>query len=250
MSNAESNKYLRSVHLQSDGSLKKQLKMFWEVEEVHQVSTLTEKERLCENHYIKNTSRLPNGVYQVRLPRRDSMPSQWANSCQIATSCLMSLERKLNKKPEFRKEYNDALSKMIEANHMKKIVISPEEITKHYFLPHHAVIKESSNRTRLRPIFNASARNSEGNSLNDHLMIGFNLLPDIVLTVNRWRCYKFAFVADVSKMYLRIALHPDDWKLQTILWQEITHNNIETYVLPTVAFGCSSSSFLASRTLR
>ena len=85
---------------------------------------------------------------------------------------------------------------MIEAGHMTKINISPEEITKHYFLSHHAVIKESSNATRLRPIFNASARNSEGNSLNDHLMIGVNLLPDIVLTVDRWRCYRYVFVAD------------------------------------------------------
>ena len=51
-------------------------------------------------------------------------------------------------------------------------------------------------------------------------------------------------------MYLQIALHPDNWKLQTILWRENTQSNIETYVLPTVTFGCSSSSFLASRTSR
>ena len=81
-------------------------------------------------------------------------------------------------------------------------------------------------------------------------MVGVNLLPDIVLTVNQWRCYLYAFVADVSKMYLHIALHPDDWKLQAILWREDTIDNIDTYVLPSVTFGCSSSSFLASRTLR
>ena len=133
---------------------------------------------------------------------------------------------------------------------MTKTEIPSEDIIAHYFLPHHAVIKESSNTTRLRPVFNASARNAEGNSLNDHLMIGVNLLPDIVLTVNRWRCSKYAFVADVSKMYLQIALHPDDWKLQTLLRRENTQNNIEIYVLPTVTFGCSSSSFSASRTLR
>ena len=250
VSNVEGTKHLRSIHLQSNDSLEKQLKMFWEIEEIPKASILTEEEQLCEDHYVHNTSRLPNGAYQVRLPRRATMPDQWANSHQIAKSCLFSLERKLNKKTEFRTEYNDALSKMIEANYMSKITIPNEKITDHYFLPHHAVIKESSNTTRLRPVFNASARNSEGNSLNDHLMIGANLLPDIVLTVNRWRCYKFAFVADVSKMYLRIALHPDDWKLQTILWRSDPHDEISTYVLPTVTFGCSSSSFLASRTLR
>ena len=187
----ENNTCLRNIHVQTDITLGKQLKMFWEIEEVPQKSTLSEEEKLCEAHCASNTTRLPNGSYQVKLPHRDSMPNHWANSCQIAISYLLSLERKMNKKSEFRKEYNDAIRKMIDADHMTKTEISSEDMIPHYFLPHHAVIKESSNTTRLRPVFNASARNAEGNSLNDHLMIGVNLLPDIVLTINHWRCYKY-----------------------------------------------------------
>ena len=86
---------------------------------------------------------------------------------------------------------------MIVAGHMAKINIPPGEMKKYYFLPCHAVIKDSSNTTRLRPVFNASAKNSEGNSLNDHLLVEVNLLTDLVLTVNRWRCYQYAFVSDV-----------------------------------------------------
>ena len=78
---------------------------------------------------------------------------------------------------------------MLDVGHMTKNNIAPNEVNINYFLPHHTIIKESSNMIRLRPIFNASAKNVEGHSLNNHLMVEANLLPDLVLTISRWRCY-------------------------------------------------------------
>ena len=137
---------------------------------------------------------------------------------------------------------------MLDEKQMSKITVIDD--SKHYFMPHHAVVKDSSNTTRVRPVFNASAKNCDGLSLNSILMTGPNLLPDIVMTLVRWRLYQFAFVADISKMYLNILLDPMDWPLQTILWREKFDSPIETYALNTVTFGCCASPFLASRTLR
>ncbi|CAB0037518.1 unnamed protein product [Trichogramma brassicae] len=108
---------------------------------------------------------------------------------------------------------------MIDSNQMRKVDIPPKDYGSHYFLPHHAVVKESSTTTRVRTVFNASARNAAGQSLNEHHMTWLNLLPQLVLVLAHWHCYPIAFVADVSKMYLQVRLHSEDWKLQSILWR-------------------------------
>ncbi|CAB0031154.1 unnamed protein product [Trichogramma brassicae] len=238
------------VCLQTDGQLDDLLKSFWEIEEPPHALPWSAEDKLCEAHYQKNTILLADGRYQVQLPAKPEMPLDWDNSRQIARSCLLSLERKFNRNPSLRVEYSSAITQMIESNQMRKVDIPPENYGMHYFLPHHAVVKESSTTTRVRPVFNASARNASGQLLNEHLMTGPNLLPQLVLVLAHWRCYPIAFVADVSKMYLQVRLHPEDWKLQSILWREDPRKDIENYVLNTVTFGCGPSAFLASRTLR
>ncbi|CAB0043531.1 unnamed protein product, partial [Trichogramma brassicae] len=238
------------VCLQAEDRMNEQLKSFWEIEEPPHVTPWSDEDKLCETHYKKNTVRLPDGRYQVKLPLRADAPADWLNSRQIARSCLLSLERKLNKNPLLYAEYKASIEQMIKADQMRKVEIQPQNYGKHYFLPHHAVVKDSSTTTRVRPVFNASARNSAGHSLNEHLMTGPNLLPQIVLTLAHWRSYPIAFVADVSKMYLQVRLHPKDWRLQTLLWRDDPLKEMENYVLTTVTFGSGPSAFLANRTLR
>ena len=87
------------------------------------------------------------------------------------------------------------------------------------FLPHHGVLKESSLTTELRIVFNGSTKTYKGVSLNGCLYIGANLLPDLAHLVSSWRNYKYAFVADVEKMFRQILIHEDDQKWQLISWR-------------------------------
>ena len=74
----------------------------------------------------------------------------------------------------------------------------------------HAVYKDSSSTTKIRVVFDASAKSDSGISLNDTLLVGptvhFTLL-DILL---HFRLYQIALVADVSKMYRAIELAEPD----------------------------------------
>ena len=46
-----------------------------------------------------------------------------------------------------------------------------------YYLPMHAVVKESSTTTKLRVVFDASAKSTSGHSLNDVILSGPVLHP-------------------------------------------------------------------------
>ena len=60
-------------------------------------------------------------------------------------------------------------------------LVRPEDLTKlssqSFYLPMHGVVKESSTTTKLRAVFDASAKTSSGYSLNDTLLPGPHYIP-------------------------------------------------------------------------
>lgn len=68
------------------------------------------------------------------------------------------------------------------------------------YLPHHGVFRVSSSTTRLRVVFNGSQRTRSGKSLNNHLLVGKNLLPALADVLSRWRLHRYGFVTDIEKM--------------------------------------------------
>lgn len=70
----------------------------------------------------------------------------------------------------------------------------------YHYLPHHCVTKGSTT-TKLRVVYNASQRTANGKSLNDQLAIGRIEQWDILSLLVQFRFFKYAFVADVEKMY-------------------------------------------------
>ena len=75
---------------------------------------------------------------------------------------------------------------------------------------YHAVIKESSSTTKLRVVFDASAKTTSGVSLNDCLTIGPALFPNITDILIRFRTYAVALTSDISKRYRAVELCEQD----------------------------------------
>ena len=74
-----------------------------------------------------------------------------------------------------------------------------------HYLPHHSVVREDKLTTKLRIVYNASAREN-GPALNDCLHTGPTLTPDILDILIRFRVQPIALVADTEKVFLIITI--------------------------------------------
>ena len=70
-----------------------------------------------------------------------------------------------------------------------------------YFVPHHPVFKSASTSTKVRIVFDASSKGPNGYSLNDCLLEGPNLLPDITSVLLRFSMPLIALNGDLKKMF-------------------------------------------------
>ncbi|XP_024877009.1 uncharacterized protein LOC112457902 [Temnothorax curvispinosus] len=73
-----------------------------------------------------------------------------------------------------------------------------------FYLPHHGVLKSDSTTTKLHVVFDASAKDLNGVSLNQVLRSGPKLKSDIVEILLRFRIGFVALTADVKQMFLQI----------------------------------------------
>ncbi|XP_018372392.1 PREDICTED: uncharacterized protein LOC108767163 [Trachymyrmex cornetzi] len=217
---------------------------FWTIEEIATNRPLSEEESMCEAHFIRTVFRGDDGRYSVRLPFRDTN-KRLGESRSVALKRLLALERKLNTNMTLKSDYTQVINEYLKLKYMS-LVENPDE--EGYYMPHHAVLKESSETTKVRVVFDASAKTSNGVSLNDLLMVGPTVQNNLFAHLIRFRTYNCVIIADIEKMYRQVALHEDDRRYQRILWR---HNGkIEMFQLNTLTFGVSSSPFLAIRTLQ
>lgn len=220
-------------------TLHEQLCKFWSIEEVTTRKPRSKEEMQCETHFLSNVTRDGSGRYIVRLPFRETS-DRLGDSRSIALKRLLSLERKLDVNEGLKIEYTRVIEEYLRLGHMS-VIENPGNDG--YYMPHHAVIKESSNTTKIRVVFDASAKSTSGVSLNDVLMAGPTIQDKLFSHLIRFRTYRIVLTADIEKMYRQVILHEDDRKFQRILWHR--NNKLETLQLNTLSFGVSLSPFLA-----
>lgn len=117
------------------------------------------------------------------------------------------------------------------------------------YIPHHPVLRESSSTTKLRVVFNASCKTSNGSTLNDHLMIGPKLQRELPTILLRWRQFHYVYTADIEKMFRQIRIHPDDVDFTRILWRSHEDRPIQPYRLLTVIYDTAPAPYLSMRVL-
>ncbi|XP_043257967.1 uncharacterized protein LOC122400510 [Colletes gigas] len=225
------------------------LRRFWELEEVPSRPSLSEEDEKCERFFHDTHTRSPQGRYIVRLPFKSTPPFDLEGSREVASRFYAKLEQRLLKQPDLESQYHDFLSEYLSMGHMEQIEEQASNISSIYYIPHHPVVRPSSSTTKLRVVFNASAKANSGQSLNDYLLIGPKLQRDLAAIILRWRLFRYVYTADIAKMFRQILINPADADYQRILWRPCRDQPILSYRLLTVTYGLASAPYLAIKVL-
>lgn len=222
---------------------------FWELEEANPCQRHPSGvDDIIETHYIQHTKRNNTGRFIVSIPFTENV-SLLGESRSIALKRLHGIEKKLSKNFDLKQRYDAFIREYLALGHMS--LVSESVIPdKSCYLPHHCVFKESSTTTKLRVVFDASAKTGSGLSLNDVQMIGPVLQRDLFSLLLNFRNHTFVLTADCEKMYRQILISSRDRDYHRILWRFNPAENVQCFRLNTVTYGTASASFLATRVMK
>ena len=216
---------------------------------------LTPAEIRVEQHYEDTHQYDPaTKQYTVSLPRVVDPPELGESKTQ-ARNRAQSNERSLIKKGRY-EPFQKVMKEYMTLGHAVEVPEcqpnsqhSQQQVSK-YYMPVHSVVKESSSTTRVRAVFDASAKTTNRVSLNDILAVGPTLHPTIDQILLRFRQYAVAITSDVTKMYREVLLDPKDHPLHRFIWRETPTSSWKEYQMTRVTFGVAASPYLAVKTLQ
>ena len=177
---------------------------------------------------------------------------------KILTSGRMrSLARRLQGNPNLLKKYDDIIQGQVEKDIFEKVTENMKENDRKHYLPHHPVITPTKRTTKVRIVYDASAKERKGDeSLNECLYKGPNLLPDLCGILFRFRTQPVAIFSDIEKAFLHVGIRETDRDVTRFLWfknlsiLKITESNLDTYRFCHVPFGVVCSPFLLGGTIK
>lgn len=206
------------------------------------------EEQQMVQHFRENTIRNEDGRFVVRLPLKGDN-NNLGESLAVATSRFLSIERRLMRDSWLKEEYVKFMNQYLGLGHMQEVQHETNIPERSWYLPHHAVIKASSITTAVRVVFDASAKSSNGISLNEALINGPKVQEDLFSILVRFRKHQYALTSDIEKMYRQISVDKNVWDLQRILWRADPSDPLRTYRLTTITYSTTPAAFLATQCL-
>ena len=164
---------------------------------------------------------------------------------------LKSLERRLDKDPELKQLYAKTIHDDFNKGYITKVdksdcfkVDQPRE----WYLPHHPVVHPHK-PGKVRRVLNGAAK-SQGQSLNNALLTGPDLLQSLIHILIRFRQHKYAVSADIEGMFLQVGVIPKDQPSLRFLWREDPAAEVAVYQYIRHIFGSKDSPTCANYSLK
>ena len=138
------------------------LKSFWELESFGISGT----DRSIYDEFGSSV-RFVDGRYEVELPWKEAHPTL-PDNYNLCVTRLRGLLKRLKHYPDVLCEYNSIIEDQLQQRIVEVVDSSHDDAEKIHYLPHHAVVRRNKETTKVRVVYDASAR-SDGPSLNECL---------------------------------------------------------------------------------
>ncbi|XP_065191904.1 uncharacterized protein LOC135822994 [Sycon ciliatum] len=232
------------------------LERFWAVEDFDSLSATRPSNDHAYDDFLQSVV-FEDGRYTVGWPWRQQHPPL-ENNFPLAFGRLKSLIKRLRHEPDTFVKYSKVLEEQLSLGIIERVAFPSQRDNSHpiHYLPHHCVLKLSSSTTKIRVVYDASARVSKTSpSLNDCLYPGPCMIPDLCGILLRFRMHPIAVCSDIEKAFLQMNLNVADRDVTRFLWlddpnQPVNYSNLQTLRFCRVPFGVVSSPFLLSATIK
>lgn len=161
----------------SGGEINDKIKCLWDLEasgisepEVSQSDTEI-LEMFAQNIKYKN------GRYETRLLWRQDY-GELGNNYDVAKRRLFSLNNSFRLNEKLYLRYKDILKEQLNDDIIEEVKPKSGNKSERYFMPHHGVVRELKETTKVRICYDASSKAKNEISLNECLDSGPNLNPD------------------------------------------------------------------------
>lgn len=212
-------------------------------------STLSKDSVQADEHFYSTHRREDDGRHAVGVPPAEN-GQVLGESRKQAVNRYYSVKKSLLRKGRWQ-AYHAAVQNFLDEDHAELVPSKDlgKPVTDTYYMPMHAIMKESSSTTKVRPVCDASADTSSGSSYNDVILVGPSLYQPLPSILNRFRDAAVAMTADVSKMYRQIALRDEDRDYHRFVFAE-EGDVLRDYRMKRLTFGVKSSPYLACKVLQ
>ena len=195
-----------------------------------------------DQQFKEQLYRNPEGWYETGLPWKGNH-SPLLNNKEGSLKRLETLVNKLRRNDQL-----EAYDTIIQEQLKDGIIEEAEEPAngREFYIPHKAVIREDSETTKMRIVYDASARpTANAPSLNECLDIGPPLQNQLWKVLVRGRFHAVAVAGDIKKAFLQVRIRADDRDALRFHWINIKDpNDVRTYRFTRALFGLGPSPFL------
>eukprot|EP00795_Rhopilema_esculentum_P006372 gene6372-biopygen7981 len=197
--------------------------------------------------FKENISRQNDGRYEVNVPWIPGSNLAETNEMQ-SRKRLKNVERKLRHDEKLQKEYTEIVENQLREGVVERVPSEPSG-TRIFYMPHKPVVRESAATTKVRMVFDASARPTPTtNSINDCMYKGPVLQPNIWDIMVRARMTPYLLLGDIQKAFLQIGIKSEDRDAFRFLF---TLSGKEEHLrFLRVPFGGEASPFMLGGTLQ
>ena len=141
-------------------------------------------------------------------------------------------------------QYDEIIKEQIKEGIVEKVDTEAQD--RDFYLPHKAVIRESAETTKLRIVYDASARENQNSpSLNECLETGPPLQNHLWQVLIRGRFHPVALTGDLKQAFLQVRIREEDRDVMRFYWfKDLKTKEVVTLRFTRALFGLSPSPLL------